>query len=387
MRIIQTTTSLAPEFGGPARSVPALSLELAKLGNQVTVLSLDLKGFSQNRDLPVHSRLNYVNLPVRFHLGLRPLLIPSYEKTLISLVRDQNDLLIHDNGIWLPYSGIIHRVARRYNLPVITSTRGMLEPWAMNFGKYRKLAAWVLYQRRRLARNAVLHATSREEAKHLRDLGLSNPVAVLPNGTVVPDLNTVPALKPKEEKTLLFLSRIHPKKGLLNLVQAIEIIQPYGWRVIIAGYDEAGYWDLIKKHIQQSNLEGFFEYIGPISDQDKWSWYKQADLFILPSFSENFGLVVAEALASKTPVITTQGTPWKDLIDYNCGWWIESEIPDLVDCLREAFTVESSVLKQMGENGRKLVEQKYSWSVIAARLNAVYQWVLKDFPRPPEVIM
>jgi glycosyltransferase involved in cell wall biosynthesis len=387
MRIIQTTTSLAPEYGGPARSVPALSVELAKLGNRVTVLSLNLNGFSQAKDLPVHSELDYVSLPVSLQVKMRPLLIPSYERTMLSLVRDEKDLLIHDNGIWLPYSGIIHRIASRYNLPVITSTRGMLEPWAMKFGKYRKLAAWILFQRRRLARSAVLHATSREEAKHLRDLGLSNPVAVLPNGTAVPDLSTVPDLEPKEEKTLLFLSRIHPKKGLLNLVRAIEILQPFGWRVIIAGYDEGGYWDLIKKRIQQSNLERFFDYIGPISDQEKWSWYKQADLFILPSFSENFGLVVAEALASKTPVITTRGTPWKDLIDYNCGWWIEPEIPDLVDCLQQAFMVESRVLKQMGENGRRLVEEKYSWSVIAARLDAVYDWVLKDFPRPPEIIM
>ncbi len=387
MQIIQTTTSLAPEFGGPARSVPALSLELARLGNQVTVLSLDFGRSAGQDDLPTHPNLDYVSVAVHLKIGLRPLLVPDFNSTLQKLIAGKKELIIHDNGIWLPYSGVIHRVARESKVPLITSIRGMLEPWALKYGRMRKLAAWYLFQKKRLEANAVLHATSRQEAANLRALGLGTPIALLPNGTTVPDMGKVEDLKHNGKKTLLFLSRIHPKKGLLNLVSAVSELRPAGWRVVLAGYDEGGYWDIIHNAIKQAGVEEYFTYLGPVSDREKWPWYKLADLFILPSYSENFGLVVAESLASGTPVITTRGTPWEDLIDYNCGWWVEPDVPELTASLQEAFSLGEDELKKMGQNGRRLIKEKYSWPVIAARMEGVYRWILNRDSQPPEVII
>jgi len=386
MRIIQTTSSLAPEFGGTARCVPAMSVELAKLGNRVTVLALDFDGSATQQLLPSHPNLDYVTLRVFLKFGLRAIWIPGYRKTLLDLVSSDEELLIHDNGIWLPYSGIIQGIANSRAIPRVTTIHGMLEPWSLNFGKWRKKAAWFLYQKKRLESNAVLHATSLAEAENLRALGLSNPVAFLPNGSELPDLTSVKDLPTTKKKTLLFISRIHPKKGLLSLVRAIEILKPNHWEVVVGGYDEDSYWEIIKKAITDAGVDSWFRYIGPVTDKDKWRWYKQADLFVLPSYSENFGLVVAEALAAATPVITTQGTPWKDLVDYNCGWWVKPELQDLVESLREAFGEDDSILRQMGKNGRILIKEKYSWPAIAARMNSVYQWVLQRGPQPPEII-
>ena len=385
-RIIQATTSLAPEFGGTARCVTALSLELARLGSRVSVIHLEMGMTAEGAGLPAHPNLTYHKVPVRFKLGLRPIWIPAYRKTLIDLLSQEEQVIIHDNGIWLPYSGVLHQAARGRGIKLVTTIHGMLEPWALNFGRIRKKAAWTLYQRKRLEENTVLHATSRQEANQLRALGLKTPIVVLPNGTALPGGEQPAALPPDGKRICLFLSRIHPKKGLINLVHVIGRLKPSDWKVVLAGYDEGNYWDTVWKEIKRLDLEDYFEFIGPLTDQEKWLWYDIAELFILPSFSENFGLVVAEALASGTPVITTQGTPWEDLIDYNCGWWVPSNVDELEGAVSEAMAMDLDDLAAMGKNGRKLVEQKYSWPAIAARMQQVYQWVVGAGPKPPEVI-
>jgi glycosyltransferase involved in cell wall biosynthesis len=376
MNIIQTTSALAPEFGGPVRSVPALSRELAELGHQVTLVYLDFGGQYKSINLPIHPRLDYQVLPVKLWVGMRPLWIPSYRSTIEKLISKKDDLLFHDNGVWLPYSGLILDLAQHNSSPVITSTRGMLEPWAMDYGRLRKKAAWHLYQKGRLEKNNVLHATSRAEAGHLRDLGLRVPIAVIPNGTVIPQLSNYKRTDKNRKKTLLFLSRIHPKKGLLNLVKAMAVIQPASWEITIAGYDEAGHQKVVEDAARKSGVEAYFNFIGPVDDAHKWEVYQAADVFILPSYSENFGMVIAEALASGKPVITTTGTPWKDLIDYNCGWWIDPTLEDLISCLTDVFSREDQLLIEMGNNGRELVTKKYSWPVIAKELSEVYSWML-----------
>ena len=385
MNILLTTTSLAPEFGGTARYVPALALALARKGHQITLLSLDFgKAYSQV-DKPSHPNLSCRVVRVRFKLGMRPVLLDNYRAVLLDIVEGQRDLIIHDNGIWLPYSGVLHRVARKRGLKMITTIHGMLEPWSMNYGKVRKQAAWALYQKRRLERNTLIHATSPDEANNLRSLGIRTPVVVLQNATEIPDQEEIGELEAGDKRILLFLSRIHPKKGLLNLVGAIDRLRPKDWKVVVGGYDEGGYLKVVSDAVKLAGLEDYFDFIGPLNDQEKWTWFKRADLFVLPSFSENFGMVVAESLAAGTPVITTQGTPWKDLVDYNCGWWIQPEKAALVESLKEALGMDRTQLDVMGHNGRDLVESKYTWPALATRFTHVYRWMLGKGPRPEEV--
>ena len=259
MNIIQITSALAPEFGGPVRSIPPLCLELANLGNQVTLVYLDF-GKSFNRiELPDHENLSYVGINVKYRFGLRPVLVPGYHSILMELAAEKDDLIFHDNGIWLPYSGQVLGVARKTGSAVITSTRGMLEPWAMNYGRSRKIVSWHLYQKRRLERNAILHATSEDEARNLRALSLTSPITVIPNGTIFPGMMEKRTVK-SEKKTILFLSRIHPKKGLLNLVKAIEQLKPAGWEVVIAGYDEAGYQKTVESAVGDAGVDEYFRF-------------------------------------------------------------------------------------------------------------------------------
>jgi glycosyltransferase involved in cell wall biosynthesis len=256
----------------------------------------------------------------------------------------------------------------------------------MGFGRIRKKAAWHLYQKRRLEKNFVLQATSQQEYVHLRELGLRVPISVIPNGTVIPELSYGKDPDPERKKTLLFLSRIHPKKGLLTLIKAISIIKPASWEIIIAGYDEGGHQKSIEDAAERLGVREWFKFIGPVADDRKWDLYQAADAFILPSFSENFGLVVAEALACATPVITTTGTPWKDLLDHHCGWWVDPTVEDLVVCLKQVFQLPPQEFIRMGKNGRKLIEQKYSWTAVAKELIEVYSWMLGSREQPPHSI-
>ena len=378
MNIIQTTSALAPEFGGIARTVPALSFELAKLGHKVELLYLDFGERYSVIDLPSHLNLSYHPLTVDVKAGMKPVWVPGYKSTLEGIVSGKDELIFHDNGIWLPYSDHVLKVAKSHQAPIITTIHGMLEPWSMNYGRIRKLITWSLYQKRRLRNNTMLLATSQEEADNIRKLGLEIPIAVIPNGTNFPD--QLPPKKKHEgyEKVILFLSRIHPKKGLFYLVNAINYLRPNNWKVIIAGYDEGGHQEEVEAEILKAGVEDFFDFIGPIDDQRKWDLYENADLFILPSFSENFGIVVIEALASRTPVITTWGTPWKDLVDYNCGWWVEPSEQGLIEGLRTALSISQDQRIQMGINGRKLVEEKYTWSAIAGDMVDLYLELLKS---------
>jgi glycosyltransferase involved in cell wall biosynthesis len=387
MNIVQITTSLAPEFGGTARTVPALSVELAALGNRVDLVYLDFGGTYTKPILPQHSNLQYHPLQVTLNAGMRPIWIPGFRSRLYDLGRERNELIFHDNGVWLPYSGQLLDAARTLGAKVITTTHGMLEPWALEYRSLRKKLAWILFQKRRLNRNSALLATSSAEALNLRRLQLTPPITVIANGTEIPELPIQGRQHISGIKTMLFLSRIHPKKGLLNLVEAVNHLKPAGWRIQIAGYDEGGYQAVVENAVRENDLEEYFSFLGPIKDDEKWELYSRADVFILPSFSENFGLVIAEALAAGTPVITTRGTPWQDLLDYNCGWWIEPTLHDLTLCLQSVFTLDLKVLREMGARGRELVLEKYSWPAVARQLNEVYGWMLGIREGQPPTVM
>jgi glycosyltransferase involved in cell wall biosynthesis len=296
--------------------------------------------------------------------------------------------MLHDSGLWLPTNHAAAQVARATGVPFIVSPRGMLTAWALRFRGLKKRLAWHLYQQRDLQTASVLHATSHAEADGFRVLGLKQPIAIIPNGVELPpaprpsngrEINGEGVSRPPSPsrvRTLLFLGRIHPVKGLLNLVSAWASARPKGWQVVLAGQNESNHQAVVEAAIREHQLQPDFEFIGPVDGPAKWDLYRSADLFVLPSHSENFGLAVAEALACGVPVITTRGTPWEDLEIHRCGWWVEIGTAPLANALREAMALTDGERREMGERGRGLVESKYAWPRIAKQMKAVYEWML-----------
>jgi glycosyltransferase involved in cell wall biosynthesis len=184
---------------------------------------------------------------------------------------------------------------------------------------------------------------------------------------------------------VLFLSRIHPKKGLLNLIRAWAALRPSSWQLCIAGPDEAGHLAEVKKLAHALHLDTI-HFLGESWGQDKTNLLLSSDLFVLPSYSENFGLVIAEALACGLPVITTRATPWQELHHRRCGWWIDLGVAPLVQALKAALSTPPEVLRAMGCRGRALVQSSYSWEPIGRRMVEVYQWMLNRRTQPEDVL-
>lgn len=165
-------------------------------------------------------------------------------------------------------------------------------------------------------------------------------------------------------KTVLYIGRINRGKGLMNLVNAWAFVRADGWRVTIAGFDEEGCEAELRVRVKELGMEEDFEFPGPVYGVEKERLMADADLFVLPSLSENFGSVVIESLAQQTPVIATTETPWNELPRYGCGWCVDVGVAPLAKALKEAISLSDEERQAMGAKGRKLVEEKYTWDAV-----------------------
>ena len=177
------------------------------------------------------------------------------------------------------------------------------------------------------------------------------------------------------------MSRIHPKKGLINLIRAWDSVHPRGWELMIAGPDDGGHINKVLAEIKSRGLSGCIHYLGEVNDEDKVKLLYDSNLFILPTLSENFGLVIAEALACGLPVITTKGAPWRTLEEFQCGWWIDlGEVP-LINALREATSLSNLELMAMGKQSI-ILASNFEWEAISKKMINVYRWVLGHSEKP-----
>lgn len=362
MIILHTTDSLNPKAGGPARSVPQLALAQAELGHKIGLWS------------PQNSSARLPDLPAEASQSLHIL-----SGSLDAALRDfgQPDLF-HDHGIWRLYHRRIARRGRLSGTPLIVSPRGMLEPWALNHKKWKKRVAWTLYQRRLLQSVNALHATADSEARHLRRVGLTPPILTVANGVTLPGLKTPVDRPAKSHFTALFLGRIHPKKGLPLLIEAWRKVKPEGWKMRVIGPPQDGHDNVLKSQVEAAELSGDWAFEPPLEGDEKWKALLEADLLILPSHSENFGIVVAEALACGTPVITTTGTPWQELTGRRCGWWVDPTVDALASSLKDATSTSAAERDEMGKIGREWMAQDFTWPAIAAKTIDFYESLIKS---------
>jgi len=303
---------------------------------------------------------------------------------LTEQVERERPAVVHDHGMWLPTNAVSAWVAHQSDIPFIISTRGMLTSWSLRHHRWKKRLAWWGYQKHVFEKATAFHVTSDEETEALRSLGLHQPAALIPNGVPLPSLQG-DIESPEPMRRALFLSRVHPKKGLPMLLEAWANVEPEGWELVIVGPSENGHRAELEENVRRLQLHDDVRFAGPVPDAEKWDEYRQADLFVLPTHSENFGIVVAEALAAKCPVITTTGAPWEDLKTHGCGWWTEPTVPSLTEALRDALGRSDAERRRMGERGRAVVEEKYSWPGVAGEMKRVYRWMVEGGERPSSV--
>lgn len=383
--------------------------------------------------------------------------------------------LVHVHSLWAPVSHAGVSFARRHKIPYVISAHGMLAPWAMNHKWLKKRIAWWLYQKRDLQGVALFHVTAPCEVEWLRGLGLKQPCVLAPLGSDLPDLNNVETQRRRDVKTVLFVGRIYPVKGLMNLVKAWAAVKKSSlvhycdsslvgkldgdigstnelmnsrtnerppWQLVLAGPDQAGHKAELEAEAKKLGLSVAdipanqllsqpanplsqpatppsppdLVFTGPVYGADKDALYRMADLFVLPSYTENFGVVVTDSLSYGVPVITTKGAPWSELLgspkrvnskplivnsepccegddnqrctvydsqltDFTangrCGWWIDIGVEPLSEALIEAVSLRDVERRQLGLAGRNLVENRYTWPKVASEMKTRYERILR----------
>ncbi len=381
---VTITASLSRRAGGLFESVRKLSLALHAAGVGVQVIGLEDE--HTREDLP-----QWLPLEVKAFRTLPPHAF-GYSSGLLREAIGKRSALFHCHGIWMfPVVGCFLWSMLKKK-PYIISSHGMLDPWAVNNSRWKKVPAGWLYQNRHLRRAAAIRALNVSEALSIRGYGLRNPICIIPNGIDLPDFSSMENHGAGELKTLLYLGRIHPKKGLQNLLLAWKLLQSRNrqaakrWELVIAGWDQSGHEDRLRALARDLGLSGSVRFLGPRFGPDKAAAYSSADAFILPSFSEGLPMVVLEAWAYGVPVIMTPQCNLPEGFQNDAAIRIDPEVVSINGGLETLFSMSDAQRQELGSNGRKLVAERFSWPKIGEEMRNVYAWVLGGGPPPASVV-
>ena len=397
--------SVSRKAGGLHESVRRLVQSLASLGVGVRVLT-------------VEDEFTDVDLgawdPVR--VDVFPATWPNsfgYSPGFLKALNEEHPDLTHTHGIWTYPSIATAAYCTRQRVPYMISPHGMLDPWAVHHHRWKKVLAYALYESNHVRGARCIRALCESEARSIRQMKLRNPVAVIPNGIDLPEStggNGVNGSAPwsdgleRGKKVMLFLGRIHRKKGLTNLLRAWAAHRKEKssdeWVLAIAGWDQDGYEADLKrlcgdleipwtdlKRTENSASATFSQtasvfFLGPQFQKAKAACYRNCDAFVLPSFSEGLPMAVLEACAYGKPVVMTPECNLPEGFAASAAVQIDTSVESIAEGLREIRSLPDEALREIGERGRKLVEERFTWPKIALQIKTTYEWMLGATEKP-----
>lgn len=375
MRILQTVAGLWSGTGGPVASITSLCRGLAALGHQVTLLT---------GSGPLHPDVAALVPQVRLRtVPLGPYLLgnwsPAFRRACLEEARHAE--VVHDHGVWLDTNAASVRMARRAHAVVVRSPRGMLSPWARRRSHLAKSLLWRLRERALFDDSDVVHVTSHLEQAELEPLGIRARTVVIPNGVDLLGEYSAEAVASErhhgisgihDRRVVLFMSRLHAKKGLDILCKAWERLDPAMLALLmVAGPGDPEQIASLRRWVDRQ-CGPPAHYLGPVSGQEKIRLLTSARLLALPSYSENYGMVVAEALACGTPVLTTTEMPWTEVEARGCGWVIRPSVEALLPTLRAALDVDDQDHERMRARARAFIEESHSLDRCVKRMADLY---------------
>lgn len=365
MRVIHVVPKIDEEASGPSYSVPRLCEALAHHGAEVELHNLGGRPRACDFTTVVHREWPWLR-----NLGISP-------QMFVALSREATrSQIIHNHSLWMLPNVYPGHAVRGRQARLVTSPRGTLSAWALNRSRWKKKIFWQALQKEVVLKADCLHVTSEQELLEVRAVGARSPVAVIPNGIDIPE-TPAGVHRTHQERTLLFLARIHPVKGVELLLQAwskLERAFP-GWRLNIVGPLNDAYGSSLQRATHAQGLKRVF-FSGALYGEEKREAYRQADLFVLPSYSENFGVSIAEALSFSLPVVVSKGAPWAGVVAKGCGWWHEINEEALAEALRDALSRPDEELLSMGQKGRQWMIDEFSWERLGAMMLHTYEWLV-----------
>ncbi|MDD2539601.1 MAG: glycosyltransferase [Desulfuromonadaceae bacterium] len=374
---------LGRNFGGQVMAMASMVNGIAAEGYPVSIFSTQKTGDGEAIHLPPEAAITLSRDAAWGSFR--------HSESLWSAMDNAAFSLIHSHGLWTDVHRLAAKIAARKTIPHLLGPCGMLEPNALRRSWWKKQFALFLFQQNALKNATCLLANSTKEYEDIREFGLTNPIAILPNPIPGPDSVTPVSAKEmyqkysfwKKKKTILFLGRIHPVKGLNRLVKAWSQLQSFHdeWQLVLAGPDEGGHKATIKTLVNNLNCGDSIHFLNSLDDQWKWTALHLADLFVMPSDFENFGISIAEAMLAGKPVITTIGTPWQILAEQQAGWWVKFHPEALTKALTEAMSLPAEVRHEMGERAKSIALQ-FSPTKVSLQLIFLYKWLLNLGDRP-----
>lgn len=381
MKILYVTASMSPEWGGPTKVVAGLTEKLVEKGVEISIFSPFKRG----------EGLKVIN-PKGVELQLFPQnfidrLWTSYSLDFARVIKQNVHKfdIIHIHEIWHYPNYVASWVAKRAGKPCVVTIHGALDPWCLNYKAFKKKIYALLIQKRILREASAIHAITNEEIKQIKNFVNNNNIIMIPNGINPEDFENLPSRKELEKlypeligkKVLLFLGRIHPKKGLDLLAKAFVIIARERDDVclLIAGPDNDGYQVKIKQILEEERVLNKVIFTGMLEGQKKLIALGGADIFILPSYSEGFSMAILEAMISNLPVIITNQCNFPEVTEYRAGILIEPDYEQLAKALSKLLD-DPLLCEKMGGNGHKLILKKYTWNKIADQMIKLYEDVL-----------
>lgn len=423
MRIAQITASVSHAGGGVSLAVGELATALHLQGATVRIDGIEDEGVALVLSAGLEVRAHPLDrtLPLRSSVAM--------ERSLAAAEIS----LYHLHGLWTSPSRFLPRLSAESGAPLMISPHGMLDAWALANSRWKKRLAALWFENVNLRKAACLHALCGAERDSIRAYGLTNPIAIIPNGVDLPERSSDLRSPPSGLHTLLFLGRLHPKKGLVNALrgwkQATDHRSEVGgreeWRFVIAGWDQGGHEAELKRLCDDLGLswsdipasewpgENLAEpsrfdpidtsrrgttamlqptsahrppasviFTGPAFGESKSRLLRLASAFILPSFSEGLPMAVLEAWAHELPVLMTDHCNLPEGFSTQSAIRIGTDPESIAEGLRLLFLSPTSDLRVLGTNGRALVEERFTWQQVSSQMVEVYAWILGRGPKP-----
>ena len=415
LKIVQVVPTVGQESAGPSYSVPHLCRGLVDNGVDT---ELHFLGSVSNRLKREWFRSIAYSRHDSANLGWSPEMLKGLREAC------KTADVIHSNSLWMMPNVYPVWAVKGTSCKLVVAPRGTLAAWSLKKGWLKKKIFGWLLQNQVLRRADMFHATSEKEYEEIRAAGYKQPVAIIPIGMDIPIGNAVKVRGEGERRKVVFFGRLHKVKAVDRLVQAWELVvrgeggqgersrptevsssfldfdMRSQWELVIAGPD-CGVRGELEQYIADHKVP-HVRFVGEINGQAKYEFLAAADLYVLPSHTENFGVTVAEALACGTPVIVSKSTPWQGVLNCglksndrmleqsntsSCGWWVDNDTETLAKTLCEAMSLTDDERKQMGVVGGEWIRRDFTWGGIGAKMKAAYEWLLNpDAVARPEFV-
>lgn len=358
--------------GGPAMSTYNTLLGLNKQGIDAEIMMYPLSnnGKLKGNNVKVH----YAKAPLEHKLAYSPTL----KKEIKAL---GNYDIYHAQGVWQFPTYAIADVARSCNRPYIITPRGMLYPQDIRkSNRYFKLLSLKLRLLNDLNKAACVQVTCMEEMRYCRELGITSPIAIIPNPIEIKEYTEH---KKDDKFRLAYLGRLSPRKNVESLIYAFYELKDISkdTELLIIGGGDDKYEHFLKDEVKRLGLDNV-RFTGFLSGKEKDEAITSVSVLAMPSEFENLGNVILEGLIRRIPCIATKGSPWEELETHKCGWWVDYNQQAITDAVKKAIQTSEQELNEMGKRGRELIINNYSIEEVAKKIKSLYEWICKNNNKP-----